>query len=170
MKVSEIRDILKAEVLVGEDQLNKTIVAGGGADLMGDVLAAVAKEAVLLTGVNSEEALRTAKIVGVGAIAASGAAFSTGPRSAGGKLDDYLSPLECRVCAEVSHAASGLSLEKMNEIAKALLPKFEDSIKDPYIGKIVHDVYDLEKFEPKPEWQKIYDDIKEEVAGLGITL
>ena len=68
MKVSEIRDILKAEVLVGEDQLNKTIVAGGGADLMGDVLAAVAKEAVLLTGVNNEDALRTAKIAGVGAI------------------------------------------------------------------------------------------------------
>jgi len=109
-------------------------------------------------------------VVGVSTIAVSGASFSTGPRSAGGKLDDYLTPLECRVCAEVAHAASGLSLEKVNEIAKALLPKFEDSIKDPHIGKIVHDVYDLEKFEAKPEWQGMYDEVKQEAAGLGLNL
>lgn len=109
-------------------------------------------------------------IIGVSTIAASGAAFGTGPRSAGGKLDDYLTPLECRFCAEVSHAASGLSLEKVNEIAKALLPKYEDSIKDPNIGQIVHDVYDLEAFQPKPEWQKVYDEVKQEAIGLGIPL
>jgi hypothetical protein len=109
-------------------------------------------------------------VVGVSTIAASGAAFGTGPRSAGGKLDDYLTPLECRFCAEVSHAASGLTLEKVNEIAKTLLPKYENSIKDPNIGKIVHDVYDLETFKPKPEWQRIYDEVKQEAIGLGIPL
>jgi methylamine--corrinoid protein Co-methyltransferase len=109
-------------------------------------------------------------VVGVSTIAASGAAFGTGPRSAGGKLDDYLTPLECRFCAEVSHAAAGLPLEKVNEIAKILLPKYEDSIKDPNIGKIVHDVYDLETFKPKPEWQRIYDEVKQEAIGLGIPL
>ncbi|MFV1950021.1 MAG: monomethylamine:corrinoid methyltransferase [Anaerolineales bacterium] len=109
-------------------------------------------------------------IVGVSTIAASGAAFSTGPRSAGGKLEDYLTPLECRFCAEVSHAASALSLEKVNEIAKILLPKYEDSIKDPHIGKIVHEVYDLEKFQPKPEWQQVYDEVKQEAIELGLPL
>ncbi len=49
MKISEIKDTLKAELLVGEDQLDKNIVAAGGADLMADVLSAVAQEAVLLT-------------------------------------------------------------------------------------------------------------------------
>ncbi len=109
-------------------------------------------------------------VVGVATISASGAAFSTGPRSAGGKLDDYYTPLECRFCAEVSHAASGLSLEKVNQIAKTLLPKYEDSIKDPHIGKIVHDVYDLENFKAKPEWQQIYDEVKQEAIDLGISL
>jgi methylamine--corrinoid protein Co-methyltransferase len=109
-------------------------------------------------------------VVGVSTIAASGAAFGTGPRSAGGKLDDYLTPLECRFCAEVSHAASGLSLEKVNEIAKTLLPKYEDSIKDPDIGQIVHDVYDLEAFKPKPEWQALYDQVSEEARELGLPL
>ncbi len=68
MKLFEIRDILKAEVLAGEDHLNKTLFAGGGADLMGDVLSAVAKGAVLLTGLTTENVIQTAKITEVGAI------------------------------------------------------------------------------------------------------
>ena len=65
MKISEIRDILKAEILAGEDQLDKSVVAGGGADLMADVLSAVARDAVLLTGLTTEQVLRTAKVAGV---------------------------------------------------------------------------------------------------------
>ena len=68
MKISEIRDILKAKVLVGEDQLDSSVVAGGGADLMADVLSAVAKGAVLLTGLTTEQVLRTARVAGVAAV------------------------------------------------------------------------------------------------------
>ncbi len=68
MKLSEIKDVLKAEVLVGEDQLDKTLVGAGGADLMDDVLAAVAEHAVLLTGLMSDDVIRTSKIAGVGAV------------------------------------------------------------------------------------------------------
>lgn len=68
MKIQEIKDILKAEVLYGDKQLDRTIVAGGAADLMDDVLAAAAKDCALLTGVTTEHVLRTAKIVGVGAV------------------------------------------------------------------------------------------------------
>ena len=68
MKLSEIRDVLKAEVLAGEDQLDKIIVGAGGADLMDDVLATVAEHAVLLTGLMSDEVISTAKISGVGAV------------------------------------------------------------------------------------------------------
>jgi predicted transcriptional regulator len=65
MKISEIRDILKAEVLVGHEQLDQSVVGGGGADLMADVLSAVARGAVLLTGLTTEQVLRTAKVAGV---------------------------------------------------------------------------------------------------------
>ncbi len=68
MKVSELRDILEATVLAGEEQLHKTVVAAGGADLMSDILAATAKDAVLLTGLNTEHVFRTGKIAEVGAI------------------------------------------------------------------------------------------------------
>ena len=57
MKIAEIRDTLKAEVLVGHDQMEATVVAGGGADLMADVLSAVAQGAVLLTGLTTEQVL-----------------------------------------------------------------------------------------------------------------
>ena len=65
MKLHEIRDILKADVLTGEEQLSKTVMAGGGADLMDDILSAVAESAALLTGLTTEKVLRTAKIAGV---------------------------------------------------------------------------------------------------------
>jgi predicted transcriptional regulator len=65
MKIYEIKEILKATVLTGEEQLSQTVVAGGGADLMDDVLSAVAEGGALLTGLTTEKVLRTAKIAGV---------------------------------------------------------------------------------------------------------
>ncbi len=109
-------------------------------------------------------------LVGVSIIAASGAAFSTGPRAAGGKFNDYLSPLECRWCAEVAHAASGMSLESVNELAKTFAPKYEDQIKTPDIGKPVEEVWDLKNFRPLPEAEKVYDQVREEAVKSGFPL
>jgi predicted transcriptional regulator len=68
MKISELKEILKAEVLVGEDQLDVSVAGAGGADLMADVLSAVAKGAALLTGLTTEHVLRTAKVAGVAVV------------------------------------------------------------------------------------------------------
>jgi predicted transcriptional regulator len=68
MKISEIRDALEATVLTGEDKLEETILGGGSADLMQDVLAAATEGCVLLTGVVTEQVIRTAKVARVGAI------------------------------------------------------------------------------------------------------
>ena len=68
MKISEVRDILNAKVLFGEEHLDRILVGAGSADLMEDILAAVAKDAVLLTGVISEEVIRTSKVAGVAAV------------------------------------------------------------------------------------------------------
>ncbi len=68
MKISEVRDILKATVLVGEDLLDKTVSGGGAADLMGDVLSTVARDALLLTGLTTSQVLETARVSGVAAV------------------------------------------------------------------------------------------------------
>jgi len=68
MKVTEINDILKATILCGEDRLDDTVSGAGSADLMEDVLSAATEGCVLLTGVVTEQVIRTAKVAGVGAI------------------------------------------------------------------------------------------------------
>jgi len=68
MKISEIKEILKASVIIGDEQLDKTVVAGGSADLMDDVLSAVAKNGLLLTGLMTEHVIRTAQVSGIAAV------------------------------------------------------------------------------------------------------
>ncbi|MDX9785320.1 MAG: DRTGG domain-containing protein [Desulfobacterales bacterium] len=68
MKLSEVSDILNADVLVGNEHMDRVVVGAGSADLMEDVLAAVAKDALLMTGVISEEVIRASKVIGVSAV------------------------------------------------------------------------------------------------------
>ncbi len=68
MRLSEICEILNAEVLVGKEMLENRVFGGGSADLMDDVLAAVAKGAVILTGLTTIQVIQTAKIAEVAAI------------------------------------------------------------------------------------------------------
>ena len=68
MKISEVKDILNAEIITGEAHLDNSVVGAGGADLMDDVLSAAAKDSVLLTGLTSDDVIRTAKVAGVGAV------------------------------------------------------------------------------------------------------
>ncbi|CAN2045460.1 conserved hypothetical protein [Candidatus Magnetomoraceae bacterium gMMP-1] len=68
MKLSEIQKILGATFITGEDHISDEIFAGGGADLMDDILAATAKGSVLLTGLTTIEVIRTCNMTGVGAV------------------------------------------------------------------------------------------------------
>jgi methylamine--corrinoid protein Co-methyltransferase len=107
---------------------------------------------------------------GVGTIASSGSSLTTGPRTAGGKLNDFMTPLECRFTGEISHKAAGIEPQKMNEIVKELLPKYEDTIKDPDVGRSFQEAYDVEALKPVPEWEEIYRRVKAEMIELGIPL
>jgi predicted transcriptional regulator len=64
MKLSEIRDILDAQVIVGEDKLDEEVCGACGADLMSDVLAWHGDKGVLLTGLTNPQVVRTAEVVG----------------------------------------------------------------------------------------------------------
>ena len=63
MKISTIRDLLDAEVLCGEDQLDKEVNSACGSDMMSDVLAYVKDQAVLLTGLVNSQVIRTAEMM-----------------------------------------------------------------------------------------------------------
>ncbi len=81
---------------------------------------------------------------------------------------NYGSPLESRWMGEVCKSASTLSRERGNEIAKALLEKYEGSVKDAPAGGTLWDLYDREKLEPKESYMAIYQQAKEELASLGL--
>ena len=62
MTLKEILKILNCQVLVGEEDLDIEIKAGCGCDLMSDVLSFIKPGALLLTGLNNLQAIRTAEM------------------------------------------------------------------------------------------------------------
>ena len=63
MKISEIRDLLDAEVLCCEDNLDQEVFTACGSDMMSDVLKYVKDQAVLLTGLCNPQVIRTAEMM-----------------------------------------------------------------------------------------------------------
>ena len=63
MNLKEVRDILQAEVLCGEELLDTEVRSACGSDLMSDVLAYVKNQALLLTGLMNPQAVRTAEMM-----------------------------------------------------------------------------------------------------------
>lgn len=68
MKLSEVKEILNARVLTGEEFLDKEINSACGSDLMSDVLAFVKDKALLLTGLINPQVIRTAEMMDIEAI------------------------------------------------------------------------------------------------------
>ena len=63
MNLREVRDVLDAEVLTGEELLDAEVHSACGSDLMSDVLAYVHNQSLLLTGLNSPQVIRTAEMM-----------------------------------------------------------------------------------------------------------
>ena len=63
MKICEIRDLLGAELLCGEENLEAQVYSACGSDMMSDVLAYVKDQAVLLTGLVNPQVIRTAEMM-----------------------------------------------------------------------------------------------------------
>ena len=100
----------------------------------------------------------------------SGAPGYLGPRTAGSKYANHITPLDCKFCAEVLKAAAGMTRKQANEIAKVLIPKYEADLYTPPIGKSFKDCYDLSTLEPTREWLDIYHKVKSELIELGVPL
>lgn len=63
MKISTIKELLDAEVVCGEDCLEREVYSACGSDMMSDVLAYVKDQAVLLTGLVNAQVVRTAEMM-----------------------------------------------------------------------------------------------------------
>ncbi len=65
MTARDVRDILGARVLAGEDHLEKEVTSACGADMMSDVLAFSKDHSVLLTGLCNPQVIRTAEMLDI---------------------------------------------------------------------------------------------------------
>jgi DRTGG domain len=68
MKLADIKETLRAEVIVGQDKLDLPVETGCASDLMSDLLRGPTNGAVLLTGLNNIQVIRTSVISGVVAV------------------------------------------------------------------------------------------------------
>ena len=68
MTLADVKDLLEAQVIVGEDKLGIEIRTAFGADLMSDVLAYARSGCLLITGLSNLQAIRTAYALDIAAI------------------------------------------------------------------------------------------------------
>jgi len=68
MKLRDVRALLQAEVICGEDRLDTEIEHVGASDLMSDVLAFGKPGLLLITGLSNAQSVRTADIIEAKAI------------------------------------------------------------------------------------------------------
>ncbi len=63
MKISTLKELLDADILCGEEFLDKDVHSACGSDMMSDVLAFVKDQAVLMTGLVNLQVIRTAEMM-----------------------------------------------------------------------------------------------------------
>jgi predicted transcriptional regulator len=68
LKLSEVKIILDADVIVGEEHMDLEVKTAFGADLMSDVLALAKAGSLLLTGLTNTQVIRIANVLDIAAI------------------------------------------------------------------------------------------------------
>ncbi len=88
----------------------------------------------------------------------------------GGSIPRHASGLDSKICAEVTHSVSGMTRAEVDEIVKQIIPLYIDELDKKPIGKPFEEVYDIDNVEPTPEWQDMYDEVRQELVELGLPL
>ena len=68
MTLREVSEILEADVLAGNDKLDREVTTAFGSDLMSDALAYARPGSLLLTGLTNTQVIRTAEVLDIAAI------------------------------------------------------------------------------------------------------
>ena len=68
MKLNEIKEILAAEVVCGDELLDREVTSAFACDMMSDVLAFAKADSVLLTGLVNPQTIRTALMLDMHAV------------------------------------------------------------------------------------------------------
>ena len=66
--LADVKEILDAEVAAGHDRLDTQVTGGAASDLMSDILRNTKEGALLVTGLNSVQVIRTSIIAGMAGV------------------------------------------------------------------------------------------------------
>ncbi len=92
------------------------------------------------------------------------------PFPAVGVKTDGMTPMEPLFHTLMADAASKLTRAQANPIVLKLLEKYEDKLDNPDLGYTFPELYDLDTVTPKPHYQKMFDEVIEELKALGVPL
>jgi methylamine--corrinoid protein Co-methyltransferase len=85
-------------------------------------------------------------------------------------MDDGVTPTEALFCAEMAHNVTGMKADQANDLVNRLLEKYEDQIEVAPKGKRYQECYDLKTEKPTDDYQKLYEEVKDGLTSLGITI
>lgn len=85
-------------------------------------------------------------------------------------VEDGVTPLEALFNVEMAYAATGMRAERANELVLQLLERYEAQVEQAPQGMRYQECYDLPTGKPTEEYLRLYDEVKEELAGMGIPL
>jgi methylamine--corrinoid protein Co-methyltransferase len=83
-------------------------------------------------------------------------------------MADGVTPMEARFAVEITKAVTGIKAQKASEIVNRLLEKYENDISHAPIGKKYPECYDVVTRKPNEAYIRLYDEVKEELAGMGL--
>ena len=93
-----------------------------------------------------------------------------GLRSAGGIHKNYSTGLESKFAAEILKASAGMKRTDANQLVKTLIPKYEDKLKNPPLGKSFLECYNPKTLKPSKEWLELYHRVCKELTNIGISV
>ncbi len=104
------------------------------------------------------------------AAVASGAPGVQTPHPARAVLVDGITPVEARFGVDLAVAASRLSRPQANALVRRLLEKYEPAIPNAPAGSRYQDCCDADTGRPGPAYLDLLEQVKNELAGLGLSL
>jgi methylamine--corrinoid protein Co-methyltransferase len=90
------------------------------------------------------------------------------PHPAKGVMKDGITPMEAKFAVEIGKAACRLKRDQANDLVNRLLEKYESKLETAPEGSRYQECYDVTTGKPSDAYVRLYDEIKEELAGMGI--
>lgn len=83
-------------------------------------------------------------------------------------IDDGVTPLEADFCIKCAIAAASIPSDQANQIVTQLLERYESSISSSPKGSKFPECYNITSGKPTVEYQKLYEEIRDEMIQLGV--